>query len=98
AAGFLAQGRSISAAIPVVWAAAGVFTPLALLIALYARIAHLDRSIPFAIMAIVLAALFGAATESLTKRDTRPGLAISAALFATGTLGALALAFTFALE
>jgi uncharacterized membrane protein len=98
AAGFLAQGRSISAAIPVVWAAAGVFTPLALLIALYARIAHLDRSIPFAIMAVVLAAVFGAATESLTRRDTRPGLAISAALFATGTLGALALAFTFALE
>jgi uncharacterized membrane protein len=98
AAGFLAQGRSISAAIPVVWATAGVFTPLALLIALYARIAHLDRSIPFAMMAVVLAAVFGAATESLTRRDTRPGLAISAALFATGTLGALALAFTFALE
>src|SRR6185312_4853743 len=97
-AGFLAQGRSAGPIIPVVWSAAGVFTPLALLIALYARIAHLDRSIPFAIMAVVLAALFGAATESLTRRDTRPGLAISAALFATGTLGALALAFTFALE
>ena len=98
AAGFLAQGRSISAIIPVVWSAAAVFTPLALLIALYARIAHLDRSIPFAILAVVLAAAFGAATEILTKRDTRPGLAISIALFATGTLGALALALTFALE
>ena len=75
-----------------------VFTPLALLIALYARIAHLDRSIPFAILAVVLAAAFGAATEILTKRDNRPGLAISIALFATGTLGALALALTFALE
>lgn len=98
AVGFLAQGRSISAAVPVMWSAAGVFTPLALLIALYARIAHLDRSVPFAIMAVILAALFGAATEALAKRDPRPGLAISAALFATGTLGALALAFTFALE
>jgi uncharacterized membrane protein len=96
--GFLAQGRSISAAVPVMWSAAAVFTPLALLIALYARIAHLDRSVPFAIMAVILAALFGAATETLTRRDSRPGLAISAALFATGTLGALALAFTFALE
>lgn len=97
-AGFLARGRSVNAIIPVVWSAAAVFTPLALLIALYARIAHLDRSIPFAILAVVLAAAFGAAAEALTKRDNRPGLPISIALFATGSLGALALALTFALE
>jgi uncharacterized membrane protein len=97
-AGFLAQGRSVAAIIPVVWSAAAVFTPLALLIALYARIAHLDRSIPFAILAVVLAAAYGTATETLTRRDNRPGLPISIALFATGTLGALALALTFALE
>ncbi|MGZ5875034.1 MAG: DUF2339 domain-containing protein, partial [Bradyrhizobium sp.] len=98
ATGFLAQGRSASAIIPVVWSATGVFAPLALLIALYARIAHLDRSIPFAILAVMLAAAFAAATEILTRRDNRPGLAISIALFATGALGALALALTFALE
>jgi uncharacterized membrane protein len=98
AAGFLAQGRSASAIIPVIWSAAGVFTPLALLVALYARIAHLDRSIPFAIVAVVLAAAFAAATETLTKRDNRRGLPISIALFATGSLAALALALTFALE
>jgi uncharacterized membrane protein len=98
AAGFLAQGRFSSAIMPVVWSAAAVFTPLALLIALYARIAHLDRSIPFAILAVMLAAAFGAATEALTKRDNRPGLPISIALFATGCLAALALALTFALE
>ncbi len=46
----------------------------------------------------LLAAAFGAATEALTRRETRPGVAISTALFATGTLGALALALTFALE
>jgi uncharacterized membrane protein len=97
-AGFLAQGRSASAAVPVMWSATGVFVPLALLIALYARIAHLDRSIPFAILAIMIAAAFAAATEILTRRDDRPGLAISIALFATGTLAALALALTFALE
>ncbi|RED37438.1 putative membrane protein [Rhodopseudomonas thermotolerans] len=96
--GVLMQGRAVSASVPVIWAAAGVFTPLALLIALYARIAHLDRSIPFAILAVVLAAAFGLATERLGKRDNRPGLQISIALFATGTLGALALALTFALE
>ncbi|WP_375161526.1 DUF2339 domain-containing protein [Bradyrhizobium sp. RDT46] len=97
-AGFLAQGRSNSAIIPVVWSAAGVATPIAILVALYARIAHLDRSVPFAILAVLLAASFGAATEALTRRETRPGSMISTALFATGTLGALALALTFALE
>ncbi len=96
--GFLAQGRSVSAVIPVIWSGAAVFTPLALLIALYARIAHLDRSIPFAILAVIIGAAFAAATELLGKREPRPGLAISTALFATGTLGALALGLTFALE
>jgi len=97
-AGFLAQGRSSNAIIPVVWSAAATFVPLALLIALYARIAHLDRSIPFAILAVILAAAFGGATEILARRENRPGLMIPTALFATGTLGALALALTFALE
>jgi uncharacterized membrane protein len=96
--GFLAQGRFSATHITTRWAAAGVFTPLALLVALYARIAHLDRSIPFAILAVLLAAAFAAATEMLTRRDERPGLPIAVALFATGTLGALALALTFSLE
>lgn len=96
--GFLAQGRSASAKIPVVWAAAAVFVPLALLVALYARIAHLDRSIPFALIAIAVAGGFALATEWLTKREPRPGQAIATALFATGTLSALSLGLTFALE
>src|SRR5882757_4929708 len=98
AAGFLAQGRSASPVIPVIWSAAAVFTPLALLVALYARIAHLDRSVRFAILAVMLAAADAAATEILTKREDRPGLPASIALFATGALAALALALTFALE
>ena len=98
AAGFLAQGRSANAYVPVIWSASSVFAPLALLIALYARIAHLDRSVPFAILAVGLAILFAAATEILSKRDARPGLVTSTALFATGTLAALALALTFALD
>jgi uncharacterized membrane protein len=97
-AGFLAQGRSSSPAIPVIWSAAAIFTPLALLVALYARIAQLDRSIPFAIVAVVLAAAYAAATESLIRREERPGMPASIALFATGALAALALALTFALE
>jgi uncharacterized membrane protein len=97
-AGFFAQGRFVNAIVPIVWSAVATFIPLALLIALYARIAHLDRSIPFAILAVILAAAFGGATEILARRESRPGLMVSTALFATGTLGALALALTFALE
>jgi uncharacterized membrane protein len=97
-AGFLAQGRSVGPVIPVIWSAAAVFMPLALLVALYARIAHLDRSIPFAILAVLLAAANAAATEILSKREDRPGLQAAIALFATGTLAALALGLTFALE
>src|SRR6185312_13128494 len=46
----------------------------------------------------ILAAAFGGATETLARRESRPGLMVSTALFATGTLGGLALALTFALE
>ena len=73
-AGFLSQGRSVSAIIPIIWSAASVFVPLALLVALYARIAHLDQSIPFAVLAVILAAAYAAATEILAKREDRPGL------------------------
>jgi uncharacterized membrane protein len=98
AVGFLAQGRSVTALVPILWSAAGVLAPLAILIALYYRIAGLERSIPFAGLALLLAALFAVATEQLSKRTPRPGLATASALFATGAAAALALAFTFALE
>ncbi len=98
ASGFLAQGRSPHATAPVIWSASGVAVPIALLIALYARIAHLDRSVPFALVAIVVAGLFAAATEQLSRREPRPGVVAATALFATGTLAALALALTFTLE
>ena len=97
-AGFCAQGRSSRALVPMLWGAAAVFAPLAMLVALYDRIAQLDRSLPFAALALLLAALYGLATEALAQREPRPGLAASSALFATGTLAALALALTFALD
>lgn len=96
--GFLAQGRSTRALAPILWAACAVVVPLAMLIALYYRIAELDRSPPFAGLALLLAALLGVATEALVQRGPRPGLPAAGAIFATGTLAALALALTFALE
>lgn len=98
AAGFLAQGRSISARIPILWSASGVAVPVAILIALYSRITHYERSIPFAFIALALAALFSWATEQLSRREPRPGVPAAAALYATGAVAALCLALTFALE
>ena len=97
-AGFLAQGRSVRALAPMLWCASGVFAPLAMLIALYYRIAGLDRSLPFAGLALLLAAIDALATENLIQRHGRPGIMAASAMFATGALAALALALTFGLE
>jgi uncharacterized membrane protein len=97
-AGFFAQGRSSKPIGPIIWAAAAVIAPLAILVALYYRISGFDRSVPFAALALLLAALFGVATELMTKRAARPGSATAAAIFAVGTIASLVLAFTMALE
>jgi uncharacterized membrane protein len=96
--GFIAQGRSTRALAPILWAACAVAVPLGLLIALYYSIFALERSLPFAALALLLAAIFAIATEALVRREPRPGLPAAGAIFATGTLAALALALTFALE
>jgi uncharacterized membrane protein len=97
-AGYLAQGRSERAPVPVLWSAAAVFAPIAILAALYYRIAGFEPSIPFAAAALLLSALYAFATETLDKRAPRPGLPAASAIFATGAVAALALALTLALE
>jgi uncharacterized membrane protein len=96
--GFAAQGRSDHAKIALIWSATATVAPVAILVALYARIADFDRSIPFAGLALALAALYGYATDLLGRREPRPGIAASTAVFATGAVASLALALTFALE
>ncbi len=98
ASGFLAQGRSSRPLPSILWAATAAAAPLAILIALYFRITRFEQSLPFAALALLIAALFAVATEVLTKRVPRPGSASAAAIFATGSIAALALALTFALE
>ena len=61
------------------WAVASVFTPIAIVAALYYRIAGVERSIPFAGLALLLAALFAYATETISKRTPRPGSAAAEA-------------------
>ena len=98
ASGFAAQGRSDNPIVALMWSMTAVATPVAILIALYLRIADFDRSIPFAGLALLLAALYGYATDLLSKREPRPGLAAAAAVFATGSVASLALTLTFALD
>jgi uncharacterized membrane protein len=102
-AGYLAQirplqGRSEQPLVPTLWAAAAVFVPIAILAALYYRIARFEPSLAFAAAAVLLSALYSFATETLDKRAPRPGIAAAGALFATGAVVALALALTMALE
>jgi uncharacterized membrane protein len=98
AAGYRAQGRSQRPIVPMLWSASAVFTPIAVLAALYYRIARFEPSIPFAATALLLGVLYALATERLDRRAPRPGLAAAGALFATGAVAALALALTMALE
>jgi uncharacterized membrane protein len=98
AVGYRAQGRSERPIVPILWSASAVFAPVAVLAALYYRIANLEPSIPFAASALLLSVLYALATEQLDKRAPRPGLAAAGALFATGAVAALALALTMALE
>jgi uncharacterized membrane protein len=97
-AGYRAQGRSQRPIVPILWSASAVFAPVAILAALYYRIANLEPSIPFAASALLLSVLYALATEQLDKRAIRPGLAAAGALFATGAVAAPALALTMALE
>lgn len=96
--GFLAQERTKSATQSIFWAAAAVIAPIAILAALYYRIAVWERSVPFAGIAVALAAVFAYATEILSRRAAKPGSASAAAIFASAAIVSLSLALTFALE
>ena len=68
-------------------AASAVFTPIAILAALYYRIAKLEPSISFAASALLLSVIYALATEQLNRRAPRRGLAAWGAQFATVAVG-----------
>ena len=98
AAGSLAQARTASPIIAMIWAASAAAGPILILMAVYYRIAGFERSIPFAAVSLLLAVLYGYAVEYLNKRPPKPGQAAAAAIFAVGGIAALALALTLAME
>jgi uncharacterized membrane protein len=97
-AGYLSQGRVAHPYSAILWAAASVLVPVITLVALNYGVAQFERSIPFAALALLLAALFGLATEMLSRRTLAPGGAAATAIYACGAVAALALALAFALE
>jgi uncharacterized membrane protein len=98
AAGFLAQARTTAPVVAMLWAASAVVGPVLILMAVYYRTAGFERSIPFAALALLLAALYAYAVEFLNKRPPKPGQASAAAIFAVGAVASLALALTLAME
>jgi uncharacterized membrane protein len=69
---FATQGRTATALNAQLWSLTGVVVPIVILIALYLRIANLDRSIPFALLALA----FG---RTLRLRDRISGQTTTAA-------------------
>jgi uncharacterized membrane protein len=98
AAGYLAQGRVAHPYSAILWAAASVLTPVLTLVALNYGVTGFAPSIPFAALALLLAALFAVATEWLNRRTLAPGGAAATAIYACGGVAAVALALAFALE
>ena len=80
------------------WAALSALTPLATLAIVYWRIEQLSASLPWATLALILAAAFLAATEYVAARRATPGYTNALANYALAVTGALALALTFSLR
>ncbi|MFG1298290.1 DUF2339 domain-containing protein [Xanthobacter sp. V3C-3] len=93
-AGLAGAARAGRAKVRVAWAVTGTLGPVLLTIAAYARLTDLDRSLPFAALALALAFAFTVAAERLSRSERSHG----ATVFAAGAVTALALALTFALE
>lgn len=95
-AGFLGSRRATRIVPALCWSAAAVVGPLLLLIAAYWRLADFGISYGFALAALAVAALFTVAVDRLAGREGTSEAA--AAVFAVGSVAALALGLTMALE
>lgn len=93
--GFAMLARAIR---PQRWAALSAVTPLAVLAILYWRTEELAASLPWTMLALILAAVFLAATEYVAARRVTPGYTNALAYYALAVTGALALALTFSLR
>lgn len=100
AAGYLGAERATPRADrQALWfALAGTLSPVLLLATTWIRVAGFEQNTTFAAAGLGLAALFGAATGRLARREgpDRPSLAV--AVYAVGTVGALGAALAIGLD
>ncbi|HOV05318.1 MAG TPA: DUF2339 domain-containing protein, partial [Kaistiaceae bacterium] len=102
-AGTVASFRSIRSGLrlPSHWAALAGAVPLAFLVIAYGYVENFERSIPFALAALVLAGLAALALEAAIRREPevhRDAMLTTTAAFAATAVAAFALALTIALE
>jgi uncharacterized membrane protein len=95
------HGRALPAPTAGLYALAGVVTPLLALVLAYLRVTQFDRSIPFALCAVFLAAALYLVADRFGRiapeeRTAATGLLLGA--FASGVAAATALAFVMVLD
>lgn len=94
-------GRTLPRPISGTYALGAILTPILILIVVYLRMTQFDRSIPFALVAVLLAGLLYLVADRFdnvpaNEKSDHTRLMIS--LYAAGCTAAMAIAFTMALE
>jgi uncharacterized membrane protein len=97
----LSRGRALPSITSGLYALAGVVPPLLALVLAYLRVAQFDRSISFALFAVVLAAAFYLAADRFQRipaADSTPATGLAIGAFASGVAAAMTLAFVMTLD
>jgi len=95
------RGRALPLPTAGLYALAGVVPPLLALVLAYLRVTQFDRSLSFALFAVVLAAAFYLVADRFDKNaatDRTPGASLAIGAFASGVAAAMALAFVMVLD
>ena len=95
------RGRTLPIRTAALYALAAVVPPLLALVLAYLRVTQFDRSISFALFAVVLAAIFYFVADRFDKTagaDKTPATHLAIGAFASGVAAAMTLAFVMALD
>jgi uncharacterized membrane protein len=95
------HGRTLPVRTAALYALAVVVPPLLALVLAYLRVTQFDRSISFALFAVVLAAVFYVVADRFDKpagADKTPATHLAIGTFASGVAAAMTLAFVMALD
>lgn len=80
------------------YVAGAVLTPLAVLSIVYLRVTQFDTSIRFALIGLLLAALFALLADGFQKRQNTPSSQLACGVFAAASIAAFSFALTVSLE